>query len=391
MSLSWTPQGAMGWQCQGAWLCLLLLVAISSARSVANPGEEVDGPEESGKERKPGCPLCGVLPTLAPEEEWRILTELAKQQILSKLHLKERPNITHPVPRVTVANALRRLHPSKSRLDGLLGPSTGDNQVDGQDEQGYEIISFAESDFSNSTNARLTFHFTSDRAQDVLVLHAHLWLYFKSQRGSSSNVTARLYLSRPGQADRILVSERQLEVTWGGWHTFPLTSALQDFFNRGDKVLQLELECEGGRSLVLNSSEAHQPFMVAQAKVRDAEHRMAKRSLNCDKNSKLCCRKDYYVDFKDIGWNDWIIKPDGYQINYCMGLCPLHIAGAPGMAASFHTTVLNLIKANNINTSTSSCCVPTKHRALSMLYYDKNLNIVQMNIPNMIVEACGCS
>ncbi|XP_009865565.1 PREDICTED: inhibin beta E chain-like, partial [Apaloderma vittatum] len=103
------------------------------------------------------------------------------------------------------------------------------------------------------------------------------------------------------------------------------------------------------------------------------------------------CRKDYYVDFRDIGWNDWIIKPEGYQINYCVGQCPLHVAGSPGMASSFHTAVFNLVKANNIQASGHSCCVPTRRRPLSVLYFDRNSNIVKTDIPDMIVDACGCS
>uniref|UniRef100_A0A8D2QCH9 TGF-beta family profile domain-containing protein n=1 Tax=Zonotrichia albicollis TaxID=44394 RepID=A0A8D2QCH9_ZONAL len=125
--------------------------------------------------------------------------------------------------------------------------------------------------------------------------------------------------------------------------------------------------------------------------VREPGHRVAKRSLRCSQNSNLCCRKDFYVDFRDIGWNDWIIKPEGYQINYCVGQCPLHVAGSPGMASSFHTAVFNLVKANNVQASGHSCCVPTRRRPLSVLYFDRNSNIVKTDIPDMIVDACGCS
>lgn len=141
----------------------------------------------------------------------------------------------------------------------------------------------------------------------------------------------------------------------------------------------------------VNASWSHQPFLVAKVKVREPEHHMAKRSLRCSQNSNLCCRKDYYVDFRDIGWNDWIIKPEGYQINYCVGQCPLHVAGSPGMASSFHTAVFNLVKANNVQASGNSCCVPTRRRPLSVLYFDRNSNIVKTDIPDMIVDACGCS
>lgn len=92
-------------------------------------------------EGKPGCPSC-KMPPLEPSAEKAFLVEVAKQQILQKLNLKERPNITHPVPRVAVANALRRLHMGKGRPDGPGHFSSWESPE--TDKQGYEIISFAE-------------------------------------------------------------------------------------------------------------------------------------------------------------------------------------------------------------------------------------------------------
>lgn len=80
-------------------------------------------------------------------------------------------------------------------------------------------------------------------------------------------------------------------------------------------------------------------------------------------------------------------------MNFCTGQCPLHVAGIPGIAASFHTAVLNLLKANTATGTTEggSCCVPTAQKPLSLLYYDRDSNIVKTDIPDMVVEACGCS
>ncbi|MEE6471699.1 hypothetical protein FKM82_009344 [Ascaphus truei] len=341
-----------------------------------------------GVGRRTECPSCGV-------QDKEVMMELAKQQILQKLHLKERPNITHPIPRGAVANALRRLHLTKSRMEGLFGSPSWDSnsETSEMDQHSYEIISFAESEYNNEVSTILNFQFTREKEQNVHVLQAHLWIFFKSNRTSQTNQTVRLHLTQEAFFPRTLISEKRLEPKWSGWQTFALTPMLQRFFDGGNKRLKLELECEGCQDMpvLVNPSDSHQPFLVAQAKVRERSHHAKKRSLNCDQNSNLCCRKDYYVDFKDIGWNDWIIKPEGYQINYCMGNCPMHMAGAPGMAASFHTTVFNLIKANNIQTVGNSCCVPTKRRPLSMLYFDRNNNILKTDIPDMIVEACGCS
>uniref|UniRef100_A0A8C6Y5V8 Inhibin subunit beta C n=1 Tax=Naja naja TaxID=35670 RepID=A0A8C6Y5V8_NAJNA len=333
-------------------------------------------------EGKPSCPSCRM-PPLEPSAEKAFLIEVAKQQILQKLNLSERPNITHPVPRMAVANALRRLHMGKGRTDGMGHFSSWEKTE--SDEQGYEIISFAETgEFLHRD------HFLSQRTvcQAMHVLKAQLWLHLKAHE----NITIQIYVA--GQPPAVL-GQQQLGSQGSGWHTFSLMPALQNFFEHEDKTLRLELHCKGCHpnimSLMATSSNSHQPFLVVKAKIKESGHHVTKRSLSCDQNSDLCCRKDYYVNFRDIGWNDWIFKPEGYQINYCMGECPMHLAGVPGVAASFHTTVFNLVKANNIPISGHSCCVPTQRRALSLLYFDPNSNLIKTDIPDMVVDACGCS
>ncbi|PAV56784.1 hypothetical protein WR25_05040 [Diploscapter pachys] len=41
----------------------------------------------------------------------------------------------------------------------------------------------------------------------------------------------------------------------------------------------------------------------------------------CDDTSP-CCLKQFYVNFTELGWNDWILSPPGYNANYCTGQCP---------------------------------------------------------------------
>ncbi|NWI56089.1 INHBC protein, partial [Calyptomena viridis] len=251
------------------------------------------------------------------------------------------------------------------------------------------------SDLSSPSRLGLQFQFSRAQDQDIRILQAQLWLYLRAPR---SSLTLRIFLTGGTGAvaggNRTLLGERRLSAAGSGWRSFPLLPALQSFFRGENRTLRLELESRGDGgdiTALVNASWFHQPFLVAKAKVREPEHRVAKRSLRCSQNSNFCCRKDYYVDFRDIGWNDWIIKPEGYQINYCVGQCPLHVAGSPGMASSFHTAVFNLVKANNVQASGHSCCVPTRRRPLSVLYFDRNSNIVKTDIPDMIVDACGCS
>jgi TGF-beta receptor, other len=46
-----------------------------------------------------------------------------------------------------------------------------------------------------------------------------------------------------------------------------------------------------------------QPFIVIDTYLRAM--RRIKRSINCDAGITECCREHLYINFTDIGWNDW--------------------------------------------------------------------------------------
>ncbi|KAG5836525.1 hypothetical protein ANANG_G00256240 [Anguilla anguilla] len=319
------------------------------------------------------CGSC-EMQTIDKGSEEKLLIEIAKQQILSKLHLKERPNITQTVPRAALLTALRKLHAGRVRQDGTFELENNRQSARAKD-QGYEVVSFADTDDpdSNSVRRSLTFQFVQEREQNMQVLQSALWLYVHAPEAPSrdSRATAQIYLSGQGSGNRTLLLQKTLEVQRGGWHTFPITHALQAFLDGGQRRLRLEALCDGpeGRDLCAQeggaSESAHRPFLVAQ--------------------------KDFYIKFRDIEWHEWIIAPEGYHMNYCMGKCPPHLAGSPGIASSFHATVLSQLKANGIHTVVSSCCAPIQRRPLSMVYFNSQHSIVKTDVPDMIVESCGCT
>lgn len=239
----------------------------------------------------------------------------------------------------------------------------------------------------------MSFQFVQEQGHSVQVLQSTLWLYVHSD--AAAQMTARIFLSgQGGDSNRTLLLQKTLEVQRSNWHTFSVTRTLQAFLDGGQRRLRLEVHCEdGGRNLCNSHDIAHQPFLVAQVRLRDDEskHAMKKRSLRCGDDVSVCCKKDFYIKFRDIQWQDWIIAPEGYHMNYCMGQCPQHLAGSPGIASSFHATVFSQLKANGIHTAVSSCCVPIQRRPLSMVYFNSQHSIVKTDVPDMIVESCGCT
>ncbi|KAK2861885.1 hypothetical protein Q5P01_001418 [Channa striata] len=329
------------------------------------------------------------------------MIEIAKQQLLEKLHLKERPNITHTVPRAALMTALRKLHSGRVRQDGTLEL---ENNIPTKD-QGYEIVSFAdinETESGDEASLSLSFQFLQERGQSIQVLQSSLWIYVRSSEDPhrDSRLPARVFLSPDGGVsgtNRTLVIEKMLEVQESNWHTFPITRTLQGFLDGGQHRLRLEVNCdEDGKNLCSldgASDTPYQPFLVAQVRLRDdrSKHSLRKRSLRCGEDVTVCCKRDFYIKFKDIQWDEWIIAPEGYHMNYCMGQCPQHLSGSPGIASSFHATVFSQLKVNGINTATTSCCVPTERRPLSMVYFNSQHSIVKTDVPDMIVESCGCT
>ncbi|KMQ95783.1 protein decapentaplegic [Lasius niger] len=101
-----------------------------------------------------------------------------------------------------------------------------------------------------------------------------------------------------------------------------------------------------------------------------------------------CRRHTLYVDFADVGWNDWIVAPPGYDAFYCHGDCPFPLADH--LNSTNHAIVQTLVYSTKPNMVPKACCVPTALSAISMLYLDEENKVVLKNYQDMAVLGCGC-
>ncbi|XP_051953033.1 bone morphogenetic protein 2-like [Xyrauchen texanus] len=100
-----------------------------------------------------------------------------------------------------------------------------------------------------------------------------------------------------------------------------------------------------------------------------------------------CRRHPLYVDFKDLGWNKWIVAPSGYDAFFCLGECRFPLADH--MNSSSHAMVQTLV--NSVNGAVPrACCVPTALSPIALLYLDQEERVVLKNYQDMVVEGCGC-
>ncbi|XP_073507619.1 protein DVR-1-like [Phyllobates terribilis] len=104
--------------------------------------------------------------------------------------------------------------------------------------------------------------------------------------------------------------------------------------------------------------------------------------------SNICKKRRLYVEFRDVGWQDWVIAPRGYFANYCYGECPYPLAGI--LNGSNHAILQTLAHSFDPEDIPLPFCVPTKMSPISMLFYDNNDNVVLKHYENMSVDECGC-
>lgn len=117
------------------------------------------------------------------------------------------------------------------------------------------------------------------------------------------------------------------------------------------------------------------------------EKRQARANKPKKKHKANCKRHSLYVDFSDVGWNDWIVAPPGYHAFYCQGECPFPLADH--LNSTNHAIVQTLVNSVNSNIP-KACCVPTDLSPISLLYLDEYERVILKNYQDMVVEGCGC-
>ncbi|XP_036119497.1 growth/differentiation factor 7 [Molossus molossus] len=101
-----------------------------------------------------------------------------------------------------------------------------------------------------------------------------------------------------------------------------------------------------------------------------------------------CSRKPLHVDFKELGWDDWIIAPLDYQAYHCEGVCDFPLRSH--LEPTNHAIIQTLLNSMAPDAAPASCCVPARLSPISILYIDAANNVVYKQYEDMVVEACGC-
>ncbi|XP_042241043.1 inhibin beta chain-like [Homarus americanus] len=222
-----------------------------------------------------------------------------------------------------------------------------------------------------------------------------LWVFRVPPEDTRKSPSAEMVASLPVASSRV------------GWCRMDVTSAVQRWFARPGERLRLLVDCsscngeleaalftplkhKGAHKPGSRRTEAsHRPFLVVHT-APTPSRRLSRRALQCDKDTKMCCKQNLHISFKELGWDDWIIAPSGYNANYCKGSCA-SVFRTPDSFTHFYSHVLEEMSRHRPPGALTQCCAPTKLSPMSLIYLDEISNIIKRDVPRMVVEECGCA
>ncbi|XP_063226119.1 bone morphogenetic protein 2-like [Bacillus rossius redtenbacheri] len=108
---------------------------------------------------------------------------------------------------------------------------------------------------------------------------------------------------------------------------------------------------------------------------------------NINSSVPECSRYPLYVNFSEIGWDSWIVAPEGYMAHQCKGPCDFPLG--QGQAPTNHATVQSIMHELKEGVA-KPCCVPTSLASFAVLYLDDQMNVVLKKYEDMVAEGCGC-
>ncbi|NXN88346.1 GDF3 factor, partial [Bombycilla garrulus] len=177
---------------------------------------------------------------------------------------------------------------------------------------------------------------------------------------------------------------------------FDLSAALRDgkVSPGGNLSLVLEISASGDGGISRNPCAGAEAFAAASLllvslgpRCRAARGRRSAPSAP-SAPSPLCKPRRLYISFSDVGWENWIIAPQGYLANYCRGECPFPLAAE--LNGTNHAVLQTVVHSLDPQGTPQPCCVPVRLSPISILYYDNSDNVVLRHYDDMVVDECGC-
>ncbi len=218
------------------------------------------------------------------------------------------------------------------------------------------------------------------------------------------------------------LASKHVHLRESGWEVFDMTHAVQQWRRANALTPRLEVRIENLQAFRNTNVDLdidrspdgkHQPALIVFSDDSSEIHQLQRKMNEKDQDEMLLtqtrsnliyddgsrvrrsaktadCRKaEMYVDFKDIGWDSFVLAPSGYQAFTCRGACNFPLARE--VTPTKHAIVQTLLNLKSPQRAAQACCVPTELKPISMLYENENGVVVLNNkYEGMVVKECGC-
>ncbi|KAM8960581.1 growth/differentiation factor 3 [Pelodytes ibericus] len=327
---------------------------------------------------------------------------LQEKMILQIFGLNGRPNPINPAPVPkklwTVFNkGIQKDNPC--RMEGFEVPG---NILRSYRDQGPFVSSWVPQE-SLCLRKHLFYNLSAVQKKEKITL-GQLEIKFKYNTYHGQDFQLRLYRTlqmslkrmRKHKTNRKLLVSRSFRLLHNSLY-FNLTKVAEDWVNP-EKNMGLILEIfQNATKANISSSQCeqihsfiHTSLLTISLDQTSCKISRAKRSFSPAQStpSNICRKRSFYIDFKDVGWHNWVIAPRGYMANYCHGECPYPLTEL--LKGTNHAVLQTLVHSTEPEITPLPCCAPTKLSPISMLYYDNNDNVVLRHYEDMVVDECGC-
>lgn len=339
--------------------------------------------------------------TVTEEELTALRIEYIKNQILKKLRLKKKPI-------VSIANLPKPVTEDDNLLPKGYDQSTPSPFDDFYGKTTQAIIFPYEEQARCMKKVRhpsacLPFQLPSDiHAADLST--AELWFHkepdVQDSNGQTFVVTEVAHWdSKKSFQKTTPIAIHQTNIT-EGWIKVDVAQVIRNWLDYQDSPIHaINVACKTCGRDVNNSPVSFKsklkPFLViyTHSQQKRMSYKRVKRHSNCSPSVNECCRESFYVSFAEIGWDDWIIQPAGYNAYVCKGSCST--VASVTLSATQHNSILRKVMYGPNKNSVrklefTPCCAATQFQPLQLFYMDNNKTITSKILTNMIVEACGC-
>ncbi|CAC5389644.1 GDF15 [Mytilus coruscus] len=337
--------------------------------------------------------------------------EVFKQKLLTSLGYKEAPVVRNINSSIHEQRAMIRKY--KEHIKGRMNieeeryPETANIY---KPKDSFEI----QPDYEQSTAANLFLSYDIQEKQpedphmETIISRAHVKIDLKE----SNNLTAQIkvhsdnadefsnlltnefvFSNIPTNANVVYLDITSLLRTWleSPTENFGITIS---FTANISQVLKINSKKSSGKAFRLDFENGMEPVlevfsyrkMILGREKRQASTATSRRDCVKGDGENRCCRFRTYISFADIGWDNWIIRPSGYEAYYCDGECPHRFKMANTFAG-----IKSLLHMKNPSTFSPPCCVPSKLSPFTILHKEESGKYAFMDLDDMVVEDCKCA